>query len=282
MKPVICIIGGSGFYEMEEFQNICRLPTTENRFGSPSGPITRGELGGHTVYMLARHGHGHSLPPAEINYRANIWALKELGVSHVLAATACGSLQEEISPGSFVLVDTFLDRTQARLQSFYGGGAAGFTSVAHVPMEPAFCSRTREIVYDVCTKLGHKVFKSGTMVTIQGPRFSSRGESLMFRQLGAHVINMTTVPEVCLAKEAGMSYTSIALATDYDCWKTDNQVCTQSVLKVLADNVTRVRQVLVDTVIRIMEQDWTQTIIDNRNIATSSVIGGDPSQAIQF
>jgi len=281
MEPVICIIGGSGFYEMDEFQDICRLPMSENRFGRPSGPITEGKLGGHTVYMLSRHGQGHAHPPAQINYRANIWALKELGVTHVLASTACGSLQEEISPGSFVLVDTFIDRTQGRLQSFYGSG--GFDSVAHVPMEPAFCSRTREIVFDVCNRLGHKVFKTGNMVTIQGPRFSSRGESIMFQKLGADVINMTTVPEVCLAKEAGMSYTSIALATDYDCWKLDNQVDTPSVLKVLRDNVTRVRQVLVETVHSIMDQEWNQTILNNREVAINSVIGGgEMAERIQF
>eukprot|EP00088_Acartia_fossae_P020874 TRINITY_DN2238_c0_g1_i2.p1 TRINITY_DN2238_c0_g1~~TRINITY_DN2238_c0_g1_i2.p1 ORF type:complete len:287 (-),score=45.57 TRINITY_DN2238_c0_g1_i2:154-1014(-) len=281
MRPKIAIIGGSGFYAMEEL-SVVREHKTSNRFGTPSAAILEGHLGNNTVYLMSRHGTGHSVPPAEINYRANIWALKELGVTHVLAATACGSLKEEISPGSFVLVDSFIDRTQGRAQSFYGNG--GFSSVAHVPMEPAFCAKTRDVIYNTCQKLGYKTFKEGTVVTIQGPRFSSRAESNMYRSFGAHVINMTTVPEVCLAKEAGMSYAAIALATDYDCWKEDNQVDTPSVLKILRQNVQRVREVLVETVKSMMEVDWDQTIINNRTIATNSVIGGSTSisDRIQF
>merc|ERR1719167_532576 len=131
--------------------------------------------------MLARHGVGHTLLPADVNYRANVWALKERGVTHIISVTACGSLKEEICPGSFVLLDSFIDRSQGRLQSFYGGDASGKRGVAHTPMEPAFCAKTRALVEAVCKDLDFKVFGSGTVVTIQGPRFSSRAESKLYR-----------------------------------------------------------------------------------------------------
>jgi len=268
----IGIIGGSGFYKMEQLEDVSEIKIS-TRFGEPSGPVVSGRIGGVAVCMLARHGAGHTLLPAEVNYAANIAAFKEIGVTHILSVTACGSLKEEISPGSFVILDSFLDRTQGRVSSFYGG--SGLKGVAHTPMEPAFCNRTRELVRGVCEKLGFKVFGRGTVVTIQGPRFSSRAESVMFRTLGADVINMTTVPEVCLAKEAGISYTSIALATDYDCWKEDNQVDTQSVLRVLSLNVARVKELLLKVIPEIASQDWEQTIKLHREVAINSSIGGE-------
>jgi len=268
----IGVIGGSGFYKMEQLTDTREI-SIETPFGATSGPIIQGQLSGQEVYMLARHGEGHVHLPADVNYRANIYAFKKLGVTHILSVTACGSLKEEITPGSFVLLDSFLDRTQGRASSFYGQG--GLKGVAHCPMEPAFCSRTRALVEEVCTRLGFKVFGSGTVVTIQGPRFSSRAESFMYRGFGADVINMTTVPEVCLAKEAGIAYTSIALATDYDCWKEDNQVDLESVLRVLGENVGRVKELLVAVVPALAAQDWSDTIQTNLAVAKSCIIGGE-------
>jgi 5'-methylthioadenosine phosphorylase len=268
----IGIIGGSGFYKMEELQEQ-REVNISTPFGSPSAPIVEGLVSGIPVCMLARHGVGHTILPGDINYRANIWALKELGVTHILSVTACGSLKEEISPGTFVLVDSFLDRTQGRVQSFYGGD--GFKGVAHTPMEPAFCSRTKAVLERICVKLNYKMFNTGTVVTIQGPRFSSKAESRMYRSLDASVINMTTVPEVCLAKESGISYTCLALATDYDCWKEDNQVDTQSVLRVLSENVSRVKVLLLALIPELGGEDWNQTIQEHRAVAANGVIGGE-------
>jgi len=268
----IGVIGGSGFYKMEQIENI-REVNMSTPFGSPSAPLVEGSIKGVPVCLLVRHALGHTLLPADVNYRANIWALKERGVTHILAVTACGSLQEDISPGTFVILDNFIDRTQGRAQSFYGGD--GLKGVSHIPMEPAFCNRTRNIIHRSCKQLGFKVVDGGTVVTIQGPRFSSRAESNMFRGFGAHVINMTTVPEICLAKEAGLSYTSIALATDYDCWKEDNLVDTQSVLKVLSENVSRVKELLVSVVPLINQEDWSRTLQENRETAANSVIGGE-------
>jgi len=274
MEVKIGIIGGSGFYSMEELEN-ARSVEVSTPFGQPSAPLVEGSIKGVPVCMLARHGVGHSLLPADINYRGNIWALKERGVTHILSVTACGSLKEEICPGSFVLLDSFIDRSQGRVQSFYGG-EDGKRGVAHIPMEPAFCAKTRGLIKTVCQDLKFKVFESGTVITIQGPRFSSRAESKLFQSWGADVINMTTVPEVCLAKEAGLSYTSIALATDYDCWKEDNQVDTQSVLSVLQSNVSRVKQLLVEAIPRIQQDlQWDQTISHNREVAASSVLSGE-------
>ena len=155
-----------------------------------------------------------------INYRACIWALKEEGCTHVLVTTACGSLQEHIHPGDVVIIDQFIDRTHQREQSFYGGDSGvGLPGVCHMPMDLPFCERTRQVLIQACKQEGIACHERGVTVTIQGPRFSTKAESALFRSWGADLVNMTTVPEVCLAKEAGLCYASIALPTDYDCWR---------------------------------------------------------------
>jgi len=264
------IIGGSGFYQLDSLEEKL-VREVETPFGSPSSPPVEGVLGGVSVVVLARHGTHHSIPPGEVNYRANIWALKQLGVSHILAATACGSLKEEIRPGMFVILDSFIDRTSGRAQSFYSQD--GFPGVSHIPMEPSFCPRTRELVLEECRGLGYEVQEGGTAVTIQGPRFSSRAESILFKQWGADVVNMTTVPEVVLAKEAGLSYTSIALPTDYDCWK-DTVVDQKAVLAVFASNIFRVKTLIGNVVTRIGREDWTDMIKANQDLAANSIIMG--------
>lgn len=264
------IIGGSGFYKLESLENkVVKEVTTP--FGKPSTSPVEGTISGVPVVVLARHGDKHTIAPGEVNYRANIWALKELGVTHILAATACGSLKEEIAPGTFVVLDSFIDRTSGRVQSFYSKD--GFPGVCHIPMEPAFCPKTREIVLQVCQELGYEVKERGTAITIQGPRFSSKAESNLFRLWGADVVNMTTVPEVVLAKEAGISYASIALPTDYDCWK-DSVVDQQGVLAVFASNVNRVKNLMVAAVQKIGNNDWSDVIESNLCLAKNSIIAG--------
>ena len=265
------IIGGSGFYKLERLENKVVREDVETPFGAPSSSPVEGTVGGVAVVVVARHGLTHSVAPADINNRANIWALHQLGVTHILAATACGSLKEEIPPGMFVILDSFIDRTQGRPQSFYG--ADGLAGVSHVPMEPAFCPETRACVLQQCEELGYLAQHSGTAVTIQGPRFSSRAESQLFRSWGCDVVNMTTVPEVVLAREIGISYAAIALVTDYDCWRENHGVVDQqSVMKVFADNVSRVKTLIEKVVVRIGNQDWTEVIEKNKKLASSSLV----------
>ena len=264
------IIGGSGFYQLESLEDKV-VKEISTPFGSPSCAPVEGVLAGVPVVVLARHGTSHSIPPGEVNYRANIWALKELGVTHILAATACGSLKEDIPPGLFVILSSFIDRTNGRAQSFYS--LDGLPGVCHIPMEPAFCPHTRKLVIEECKALNYQVKEEGTCVTIQGPRFSSKSESNLYRMWGADVVNMTTVPEVVLAKEAGISYTAVALPTDYDCWA-DTVVDQQEVLKVFSSNVSRVKTLMTRVVERIGNNDWEKMITENRNLAKNSVVAG--------
>ena len=217
--------------------------------------------------------------PTEVNYRANIRALHTQGCTHILAATCCGSLRDDYAPGDFFLVDSFIDRTTKRTQTFHDQKSAnqssGFGTVCHISMHPSFCPKTRPVILETAKSLKMKeTFKDkGTVVTIEGPRFSSRAESNMFRSWNADIINMTTVPEVVLAKELGMSYTCIAMVTDYDCWKDNTEaVDVQDVLKVMAQNVERVRTLFVQAVKFIGEQDWSEIIDENKELAKNSVI----------
>lgn len=270
----IGIIGGSGFYSLEAVVDKVKREV-ETPWGSPSGPLVEGVLEGVNVVVLARHGRGHTKAPGEVPYRANIWALKEAGVTHVLAATACGSLQEEISPGMFVLLDSFIDRTTGRAQSFHSSD--GLPGVCHIPMEPAFCPVLRDLVSQELDSLGYNHKKTGTAVTIQGPRFSSRAESKMFRLWGADVVNMTTVPEVVLAKEAGLSYVSVALPTDYDCWRDgETAVDQQSVMAVFASNVSRVKTLVQRVVARAgrEQESLVKVVKENRDLAQGSIVQG--------
>ncbi|XP_030643921.1 S-methyl-5'-thioadenosine phosphorylase isoform X2 [Chanos chanos] len=214
----IGIIGGSGLDDPDILEGRTER-YVDTPFGKPSDALIVGKIKNVECVLLARHGRQHTIMPSNVNYQANIWALKEEGCTHILVTTACGSLKEEIQPGDIVIIDQFIDRTTKRAQTFYDGRPTSPPGVCHIPMAEPFCTRTREVLLEVARALGVRCHPRGTMLTIEGPRFSSRAESLMFRQWGADVINMTTVPEVVLAKEAGLCYASIAMATDYDCWK---------------------------------------------------------------
>ncbi|XP_072877766.1 S-methyl-5'-thioadenosine phosphorylase isoform X1 [Chlorocebus sabaeus] len=214
----IGIIGGTGLDDPEILEGRTEK-YVDTPFGKPSDALILGKIKNVDCVLLARHGRQHTIMPSKVNYQANIWALKEEGCTHVIVTTACGSLREEIQPGDIVIIDQFIDRTTMRPQSFYDGSHSCARGVCHIPMAEPFCPKTREVLIETAKKLGLRCHSKGTMVTIEGPRFSSRAESFMFRTWGADVINMTTVPEVVLAKEAGICYASIAMATDYDCWK---------------------------------------------------------------
>lgn len=184
----------------------------------------------HVTLCVFRHGKKHHLMPSHINFRANIYALKQEGCTHALVTTACGSLREDIHPGDIVILDQFIDRTTKRESTFYDGKPASPEGVCHIQMDHPFCERTRGILIAAAKQLQLRLHERGTVLTCEGPRFSSKAESNLFRSWGCDVINMTTVPEVCLAKEAGLCYASIALPTDYDCWK-DEPVSVHSTCK---------------------------------------------------
>jgi 5'-methylthioadenosine phosphorylase len=209
----IGVIGGSGLYALaglDEAQQIA----VGSAFGEPSSSVTMGRIGHVKFSFIARHGEGHRLSPSQVNYRANIDALKRCGVTDVLAISAIGSLREELAPGSFVAVDQFIDRTLGRERSFFGEGV-----VAHVGMADPVCPRLAKFAADAAKKAGAQVHRGGTYVAIEGPQFSTRAESLLFRQWGADVIGMTALPEARLAREAELPYALLGMVTDYDAWR---------------------------------------------------------------
>jgi 5'-methylthioadenosine phosphorylase len=248
MEPVhIAVIGGSGLYHMPEFTDV-----TEHRIDTPFGPtsdaIMVGNLRGQRVAFLPRHGRGHMLTPSEVPYRANVYALKSLGVTTVLAVSACGSLKHEFEPGHIVIPDQLFDYTKKeRGRSFFGDGI-----VAHAGVADPFCMAFNSVVADACEKAGAKVHRGGTFITIEGPRFSTKAESSVYRQLGFGVIGMTTSPEAFLAREAEMHYTVMAHVTDYDVWHGE-PVTSDAVFAQFQSNITLAQQCIVETVERVVK-----------------------------
>lgn len=272
MAVKIGIIGGSGFYKLEALENAVEKKVT-TPFGEPSDALLVGKIFGVDCVVLARHNRNHGIMPTSINYRANIWALKEEGCTHVIVSTACGSLQEEIAPGDLVILDQFIDRTTKRAQTFYDGSYDKLPGICHMPVADPFCPHTRSCLIDAAKEMGLAVHPTGTCITIEGPRFSSRAESLLFKSWGAHVINMTTVPEVILAKEAGLCYAAIAMATDYDCWHPHNEhVNVELALKTFRENVQKVLQVLCVSIPMIAKRDWTPVLQDMKATIKNNVM----------
>ncbi|HEY4673593.1 MAG TPA: S-methyl-5'-thioadenosine phosphorylase [Nitrososphaerales archaeon] len=233
----IGIIGGTGVYDPGLFKDAKSIKVY-TPYGDSSDYITIGTFKGRKVAFLPRHGKGHRIPPHKINYRANIWAFKELGVKRIVAPSAVGSLKEEMEPGHIVIPDQFIDRTRSRASTFYEGGL-----VCHVSTADPFCPDLRKIVISTAKKMKLDVHKDGTYVCIEGPRFSTRAESKMFRQWGAHIIGMTLVPEVVLAREQEMCYVNIATVTDYDVWA-DKPVSADEVIETLKKNVDKTKKML--------------------------------------
>ncbi|MCX7910329.1 MAG: S-methyl-5'-thioadenosine phosphorylase [Endomicrobia bacterium] len=226
----IGIIGGSGIYEIEGLKNIKEL-NINTPFGKPSDKIIIGELEGKTVAFLPRHGRGHFISPTELNSQANIYAFKLLGVEFLFSISACGSLKEEIKPRDFVLPDQIYDRTKFRIPTFFRNGF-----VAHVAFAEPYCENLRKLVYECAKQLNLNIHFGGTYVCIEGPQFSTKAESKVYRQLGFDIIGMTAIPEAKLAREAEICYVTIALVTDYDVWKEGYEVTAEEVLANLKAN----------------------------------------------
>ncbi len=241
----IGLIGGSGLDNPNILNSIEEIDI-DTPYGKPTAIIKKGEINGVTVLILARHGINHQYSPTQVNYRANIWALKELGCTHILATTAVGSLREKIGRGDFVVLDQFIDFTKHRKITFYDSFEK---EMAHPPMATPFDNSLRTLLIESCSELDFRCHKTGTVVTIEGPRFSTKAESHMFRLWGADVINMSIAPECILANELKLPYSAVAMSTDYDCWKEDEEAVTwESVLKIFKDNASRVTDLLLKTI----------------------------------
>ena len=236
-QPVIGVIGGSGLYNIEGLTGT-KWVKVDTPWGDPSDELLSGELDGLRLVFLPRHGRGHRLPPTSINTRANIDALKRAGCTDVISLSAVGSLKEDLAPGTFVAVDQYIDRTFARETSFFGPGL-----VAHVSMAHPVCPRLAGVLADAAEETGALVVRGGVYLAMEGPQFSSRAESELYRSWGCDVIGMTNMPEAKLAREAELPYASIAMVTDYDCWREESgAVEIGDVLKVLHDNAAKARE----------------------------------------
>ncbi|HXT86689.1 MAG TPA: S-methyl-5'-thioadenosine phosphorylase [Verrucomicrobiae bacterium] len=241
-KAQIGIIGGSGLYSMTGLAET-REVRVRTPFGEPSDALMLGTLEGKRVAFLARHGRGHRISPSEINFRANIYAMKVLGVEQILSVSAVGSLREDLHPLEFLIVDQFFDRTRGRIATFFGGGI-----VAHVGFDKPTCSRLSKHVAEACGRAGVTAHKSGTYVCMEGPQFSTLAESRAYRQMGFDVIGMTNLTEAKLAREAEICYASIAMITDYDCWHpSHDSVTVPDIIANLNKNTENVQTVLRET-----------------------------------
>jgi 5'-methylthioadenosine phosphorylase len=237
--PVIGIVGGSGVYDIDGLSNK-RWRRVDSPFGAPSDELLFGELDGQPMVFLPRHGRGHRIPPSEINFRANIDALKRAGVTDVISVSAVGSLREHLRPGTFVIVDQFIDRTFARTKSFFGNGL-----VAHVSMAHPVCGRLGDHLAAAAGDAGIAVARGGTYLVMEGPQFSSLAESELYRSWNCDVIGMTNMPEAKLAREAELCYATVAMVTDYDCWHPNHDdVTVDAIVKVLLANADKARSLV--------------------------------------
>jgi len=249
MAVKIGIIGGSGLDNPELFTDPQDLQI-KTPWGDPSSPLKLGKISGVEVALLARHGREHTIPPTQVNYRANIQALKEVGCTHILATTAVGSLREEIRRGDLVILDQFIDFTKQRKMTFHE--AFKPHAPVHTPMADPFNQQLRSLLIATCSEQNLAFHPSGTVVTIEGPRFSTRAESRMFQNWGADIINMSIATEVVLANEAQVPYAAVAMSTDYDCWKEDEEsVSWDAILEVFKSNADKVTKLLLETIPKI-------------------------------
>ncbi len=241
-QTAIGIIGGSGVYDIDGLTNT-RWQRVESSFGEPSDELFFGELDGQQLVFLPRHGRGHKLTPATVNYRANIDALKRVGVREIISVSACGSLREELPPGTFVVVDQFIDRTIAREKTFFGPGLVGHVALGH-----PVCGRLAAVLFETAAGLDYQVVMGGTYLAMEGPQFSTLAESELYRSWGCHVIGMTNMPEAKLAREAEICYATVAMVTDFDCWHPDHDhVTVDAIIKVLMDNADKGRALVKST-----------------------------------
>jgi 5'-methylthioadenosine phosphorylase len=240
---VIGVIGGSGLYDIRGLTDV-REVELSTPFGAPSDAYVTGVLAGTRMVFLPRHGRGHRITPSEINFRANIWGLKKLGVSRIVSVSAVGSIREDIAPRDFGVIDQFFDRTRHRIDTFFGDGV-----VAHVMFADPVCPEVRSALVAAARKLGIRVHDGGTYVNMEGPQFSTRAESKIYRQWGVDVIGMTNLQEAKLAREAEMCYATVAMATDFDCWHESHEdVTVEAILAVMSKNIGNARELIVGTV----------------------------------
>lgn len=244
-KIKVGIIGGSGMDDPRLMKNK-KEKKVKTPYGNPSSALTVGEIEGVDTVILARHGKDHSIYPTGVNFRANIYALKKEGCTHILATTAVGSLREKIKPGDLIFADQFIDHTKHRPLTFHD------EKVIHTPMAEPFCKELRTLLVKSARELKLRHHTKGTVITIEGPRFSTKAESHMFRSFGADVINMSTVPEVILARELGICYQTIAMSTDYDCWKEGEEPVTwEMIVAIMNKNSENVKKLLLKTISKI-------------------------------
>ena len=244
MMAKVGIVGGTGMYDTD-FLSEPKIIAVDTPFGKPSEPLTVGKIGNVEVVVIPRHGKGHVVNPTNVNYRANIWAMKQLGVARIIAPCAVGSLKEEFKPGDLVFTDQFIDRTTKRASTFYDKD-----KVCHISMAQPFCPDLRKLLHDSAERLGLPHHKEGTNVVVEGPRFSTLAESNLFRSWDCGTINMTMVPECVLAREAEICYAAVAQVTDYDCWKGE-VVTAEVVISTLKNNVEKTKKLLLDVIPRI-------------------------------
>jgi 5'-methylthioadenosine phosphorylase len=240
-QTTIAIIGGSGLYDLDTLKDI-KEHRVETPFGAPSDTIVEGTLSGKRMLFLARHGRGHRFLPTEVNYRANIFALKKLGATKVVSISAVGSMQEEIRPGDLVVVNQFIDRTKGRASTFFGGGIVG-----HVEFADPVCDVLADALFKAASTLNVTVHRNKTLMVMEGPQFSTRAESNLHRHFGVDLIGMTAMPEAKLAREAELCYATLGLATDFDCWhESEEDVSVNAVLEVISQNTKNARQVIAE------------------------------------
>jgi 5'-methylthioadenosine phosphorylase len=246
------IIGGSGLDDPDILKDAKEI-TVETPYGPPTSVLTTGAIEGVEVAIIARHGKNHSIYPSKVNFRANIWALKEQGCTHILASTAVGSLREEIEPGHLVFPDQFIDHTKKRETTFFDEDV-----VVHTPMAEPFCRNLISLLASSAKEMGLMFHENKTVITIEGPRFSTKAESHMFRSWNADVINMSTVPEVNLAREKKMHYAAIAMSTDYDCWHEEEEPVTwEMIMETMKKNADNVIKLFLDVIPKIKEYEDT-------------------------
>ena len=240
------IIGGSGVDDPKIFEDYKKIKK-HTPYGQTSDLLTVGKLNGVDVVIVPRHGDSHRVYPSVVNYRANIWAMKELGVTHIIAPSAVGSLREDYKPGELVFTDQFIDRTTKRHSTFYEG-----VEVCHIPMAEPFCSNLRSVLKESADSLGIANHSKGTIVVVEGPRFSTKAESNLFRSWGCDIIGMTTVPEAVLAREAGICYAAVSMVTDYDCWHSSHEsVTVDVVMETMRKNSENIKKLLGEVIPRI-------------------------------
>lgn len=248
-EKVIGVIGGSGLYELEGLKKIKEVKL-RTPFGAPSDAFIVGELEGVPMVFLPRHGRGHKILPTELNYRANIWGMKKLGVTRIISVAACGSMKEKIAPGHLVVPDQFIDLSKHRTTTFFGNGI-----VAHMVYADPVCPHLAKVLFEAGKAVGAVMHFGGTYINMEGPQFSTRAESKVYRSWGVSVIGMTNAPEAKLAREAEICYATLALSTDYDCWhETEEDVNIETVLAVMRANIQKSKEVIKEAVPRIAEE----------------------------